>query len=49
MLPPYDGSWMSTHLARAVVNVNYEYSPDALDVHGCVPVPKGLAPQEASL
>ncbi len=40
---------MSTHLARAVVNVNYEYSPDALDAHGCVPVPDGLSPREASL
>ena len=49
ILPPYDGSWMSTHLARAVVNVNYEYLPDALDVHGCVPVPEGLSPREASL
>ncbi len=47
--PPYDGSWMGAHLARAVINVTREFAPGSSDCHTCLRLPEGLSPLGASL
>ncbi|MBN1557725.1 MAG: zinc-binding alcohol dehydrogenase [Lentisphaerae bacterium] len=49
MVPPYDGSWMAAHLARAVVRTAEPPPPGSFDVHRILPVPEGLRPEGASL
>jgi len=52
LAPPLDGkSWMSTHLAHAVVDVctGVDWEPDGFNIHRCEFAPEGADPQDLAL